>query len=594
MTPSKTPPPEGTADPEEERHVAGRLAWNEDLAPGEDDDYGEAAGPVPEEHEAATPRWPSRHAYAILPERREPDSRDIAREERDWSPVAADATDVENPVNIYLKEIGRVDLLTAAEEKRLAQEIEEMNHLYRIPGMRELALLDHPEALRETTQKRLPEPRGKYLKTAQAMRRGNIPERLPETGGTNLETAAWDATMLLLARAAAAAPLVRAIAGHLGMSRSPALEQVQNDGQLRAAIDYVIDPEMVRQVAAALDMPPETVSERIARLSLDTRILDPETVRSMGTQVPAWQDLNKADCRPCYLPEQSIDIPPVTANDAECTLPILSRMLAEDHFVAGIGNRRLADACRYYNIMRRGAAAQLQLTEANLRLVVSVTKKYQGRGLSFLDMIQEGNIGLMKAVDKFDYRKGYKFSTYATWWIRQAVTRAIADQARAIRLPVHMVDTINKVMRQQRSLLQELGREPTVAELAKAMAMTPAKIEDLQKIAMEPVSLETPVGDEEDAFLGDFIEDRTTITPQEAAMATMLREQLDEALSTLTEREHKVLRLRFGLDDNRTRTLEEVGREFGVTRERIRQIEAKAIRRLRHPSRSKKLRDYLE
>ncbi len=503
----------------------------------------------------------------VLPEDG-PSARDMEREERDWADVdttdSADALD--DPVRMYLREIGRVDLLTSADERRLARELEGLNHLLKLE--RELA----ERAARDET-------RVDYLEAADDQ---------------PLEAAAWEAAMVLLARIANAAPLVRSLARYLELPEFMTLAEVKESPELRQAIDAEVAPAMVEQVARDLDITAETAYQRIVQLSLDTWVLPPRAVDVVTAYVPIWAELHPNGVGSCYNPEQGLDVPPLYAQDDHCSLLLLTQLLREPG-LSDLVERENFDAAMYFDQTKRnGERAQTHLTEANLRLVVSVAKKYIGRGMALLDMIQEGNIGLIRAVEKFDYRKGYKFSTYATWWIRQAITRAIADQARTIRIPVHMVETINKLMRHHRRLLQEKGREPTTEELAEAMEMTPEKVEEIQKISQEPVSLETPIGEEEDSFLGDFIEDRTTLAPADAASAQLLREQVQEVLNSLTDRESRVLKLRFGLEDGRTRTLEEVGREFGVTRERIRQIEAKAIRKLRHPSRSKKLRDYLE
>ncbi|MBQ7924437.1 MAG: RNA polymerase sigma factor RpoD [Clostridia bacterium] len=301
------------------------------------------------------------------------------------------------------------------------------------------------------------------------------------------------------------------------------------------------------------------------------------------------------------LSEAGIQIVDEDKRDQELFEQALSDIGLDDPvkmYLKDIGRVPLLSAEEEVDLAKRmqenDEAAKKRLSEANLRLVVSIAKRYVGRGMLFLDLIQEGNLGLMKAVEKFDYQKGFKFSTYATWWIRQSITRAIADQARTIRIPVHMVETINKLTRVQRLLLQELGREPTPAEIAEKMGVTEDRVHEIIKIAQDPVSLETPIGEEEDSHLGDFIEDEKTTTPSDSVAFTMLKEQLLNVLDTLTPREQKVLRLRYGIDDGKSRTLEEVGKVFNVTRERIRQIEAKALRKLRHPSRSKKLKDYLE
>ncbi len=313
-------------------------------------------------------------------------------------------------------------------------------------------------------------------------------------------------------------------------------------------------------------------------------ILDPNSmVDAFGIDDPVRMYLKEIGKVSLLSPEQEVDLAQAMGLGAEA-----ETKLAEQAEELGDEEHK-----QLKTLVRKGNVAKQQLAEANLRLVVSIAKRYVGRGMLFLDLIQEGNLGLIKAVEKFDYTKGYKFSTYATWWIRQAITRAIADQARTIRIPVHMVETINKVIRVSRQLLQELGHDPTPEEIAEEVAMPVDKVREILKIAQEPVSLETPIGEEEDSHLGDFIPDEDASEPSEAASFTLLKEQLMDVLDTLTPREEKVLKLRFGLEDGRTRTLEEVGKEFNVTRERIRQIEAKALRKLRHPSRSKKLKDFL-
>ena len=423
---------------------------------------------------------------------------------------------IDDPVRMYLREIGSVSLLNANDERVLASKIEQDRH---IKKMREAWLEGF----------------------------GNQPS-------------ATDIMISMLEQLCQSTPFIEVLEGELNLPPAASLADRIADPGFRDAIDNALDQQLLATIAEHVDESPAAVGGKMVKLSLNSSLLPPGVLKAIEGKSPGE----------------------------------VAEALSKPDFLILLQSEEKELASHLETVAHEADKAEKHLTEANLRLVVSVAKKYIGRGMSLLDLVQEGNIGLIRAVEKFDYRKGYKFSTYATWWIRQAITRSIADQARTIRIPVHMVETINKLLRISRRLVQEHGREPTSEEIGHGMEVTPEKVREIIKVSQEPVSLETPIGEEEDSHLGDFIEDRSALPPPDAASHQLLKEQIDDVLSTLNARERRVLQLRFGLEDGRSRTLEEVGREFGVTRERIRQIEAKALRKLRHPSRSKRLKDYVD
>jgi len=466
----------------------------------------------------------------------EEETEELQREDAISAVLASDLISVDDPVRMYLKEIGKVPLLTAEEEVNLAKSIELGEQALVLPALSVVHLYELGVEVKKRMA--LGRPR-EFVDEATRFTVKALTRTLGDVeGGKEL----------------------RRLTNRLLKLRDP-LKAESNSKEISTEAKVLIDETVSLIDAAKRD--PQRLAFRI--LPQYAKIHGPaEGAERLGELVMLGQEVR--------------DVLVKNLN-----------MLIESDADEQRALRRLAD-----ELIQKGDDARHNLTEANLRLVVSIAKKYIGRGMSFLDLIQEGNIGLIRAVEKFDYRKGYKFSTYATWWIRQAITRAIADQARTIRIPVHMVETINKLIRVSRGLLQELGREPTAEEIAERMLITPDKVREIVKVSQEPVSLETPIGEEEDSHLGDFIPDNQALAPSDAASHKLLKEQVESVLEGLTGRERRVLQLRFGLEDGRTRTLEEVGREFNVTRERIRQIEAKALRKLRHPSRSRKLKDYLE
>ena len=424
---------------------------------------------------------------------------------------------VDDPVRIYLHEIGRVPLLTAEDEQFLSRNI------------------------------------------AKAKRITEIKHGLQQRYGR--EPSASEVTLAMLQEVSGVSAVIPLILEELDLTPAASFKEALCHPKLRANIDGEISQRLIEFISQQTGKPTAEIEHLLVNLSLNSNLLPKEVLDAIGDSVS-----------PAEI--ESL----VTGSDFTNSIQAYEEQLE----------------AYLEHIEQEAKRSENHLTRANLRLVVSVAKKHIGRGMSLLDLIQEGNIGLIKAVEKFDYRRGYKFSTYATWWIRQAITRAIADQARTIRVPVHMIETINKLLRVSRRLAQEYGREPTPKEIGEGMDLPQERVREIAKIAQLPISLESPIGEEEDSHLGDFIEDRNALPPPDAASRQLLKEQISEVLSTLTPREQRVLQLRFGLEDGRSRTLEEVGREFNVTRERIRQIEAKALRKLRHPSRSRRLKDYLE